>query len=118
MFIFDITLFKNKYVKLALKKIFGINKFFVNKIINKLGFACNLKVFNLNNNQILNLTLVINNLALLISNDLKKQKFLIFNKLINIKTVKINRLLNGLPIRGQRTHTNAKTAKKIKHILK
>ena len=35
-------------------------------------------------------------------------------KLINIKSYRGLRKLTGLPVRGQRTHTNSNTSKKIK----
>lgn len=47
-----------------------------------------------------------------LGSDLKKARQLIFKNLIAIKSVKGLRRLRGLPIRGQRTHTNAKTARK------
>jgi small subunit ribosomal protein S13 len=49
-----------------------------------------------------------------IASDLKKSKLLNSKKLISIKSYKGLRRNQGLPVRGQRTHTNAKTAKKIK----
>jgi small subunit ribosomal protein S13 len=44
--------------------------------------------------------------------DLKKLKLLFKKKLITIKSYSGVRLMKGLPVRGQRTHTNAITAKK------
>ena len=46
------------------------------------------------------------------SYDLKKKLILEKNSLINIKSYRGVRLLNKLPARGQRTHTNSKTSKK------
>ena len=45
---------------------------------------------------------------------MKKIKLLITKKLLSIKSYRGLRLYRGLPVRGQRTHTNAKTPKKIK----
>ena len=56
----------------------------------------------------------IENFNLLINSDLKKSKIRITKKLVQIKAYKGIRKLRGLPIRGQRTHTNAKTASKFR----
>ena len=44
--------------------------------------------------------------------DLKKLQISISKKLIQIKAYRGIRKLRKLPVRGQRTHTNAKTAKR------
>ena len=46
--------------------------------------------------------------------DLKKQISLEQDKFFSIKCYRRNRLLLGLPAHGQRTHTNAKTSKKLR----
>jgi small subunit ribosomal protein S13 len=54
-------------------------------------------------------SLIDKNLAEYIRNNKKKQ--------IELKTIRGIRLKNGLPSRGQRTKTNAKTAKKMRGII-
>ena len=44
--------------------------------------------------------------------DLKKQHSLLLRNLVEIKSYKGLRRLKGLPVRGQRTHTNCKTSKR------
>ena len=78
----------------------------------KLGFSNNLKIKNLSNEQINALLIVIESLNVELSNDLKKSKKLIKKKLTSIKSYRGLRRNRGLPVRGQRTHTNAKTARK------
>jgi small subunit ribosomal protein S13 len=56
----------------------------------------------------------IENLNLLINSNLKKEKIILAKKLVQIKAYRGIRKLRGLPIRGQRTHTNAKTASKFR----
>ena len=46
-----------------------------------------------------------------------KFRLLINKKLVNIKSYKGFRKLKGLPLRGQRTHTNAKSSRKVKLYL-
>lgn len=46
--------------------------------------------------------------------DLSNKISLERNKFLSLKCYKRNRYLLGLPVNGQRTHTNAKTAKKLR----
>ena len=57
---------------------------------------------------------IIDNSSLKITNDLKKHQIFNLRKLIEIKCYSGLRRIKGLPVRGQRTHTNAKTAKKFR----
>ena len=113
-YIFETELIKTKSVYFALKKIYGINKSKSFKICKNLGFALNLKVNDLSNEQIINIVTYIEQIDLKLNNDLKKFKKFCLNNLIEIKSYRGLRNLQGLPVRGQRTHTNAKTSKKIK----
>lgn len=112
MYPFQSELFKNKLLKLAVQSIYGLSKFYTQIIFKNLGFSCNLKTFYTKNNQLLELVHFLDKSPILKESDLKKYNFSIFQKLIEIKTVKSMRLLKGLPVRGQRTHTNSKTSKK------
>jgi small subunit ribosomal protein S13 len=51
---------------------------------------------------------------LIITSDLKKLKQIVTKKLVAIKSYRGLRRIDGFPVRGQRTHTNAKIAKKNK----
>jgi small subunit ribosomal protein S13 len=112
MYPFQSELFKNKLLKSAVQSIYGLSAFYTETIFKNLGFSDNLKTFYATNNQLLELASLIDKSPTLKENDLKKYNFSIFQKLIEIKTVKSKRLQKGLPVRGQRTHTNSKTSKK------
>jgi len=114
VYLFEMQLSKNRNVKLNLKSIFGLGKTNSNKIIRKLGFSDNLKVKSLSNLQIDELVKTITSLNLLLASDLSKFRFELFKKSLEIKLVKSFRKSQGLPVRGQRTHTNAKNAKKFR----
>ena len=49
-----------------------------------------------------------------LAGDLKKIKLLTIKKLVSIKSYRGLRKTQGLPVRGQRTHTNARTSRKIR----
>ncbi len=112
IYLIESKLPENMSIFFALQQIYGIgknNSFFICK---KLGFSINLKVKNLSKNQTTNLLNLIESLNLIIGSDLKKFNNLIMQNLISIKSYKGTRKLQGLPVRGQRTHTNARTARK------
>ena len=103
-----------KSIFFALKYVYGIGQARSFLICKKLGFSTNLKVINLSENQIIQILNLINSLDLVLAHDLKKLKSAITKRLISIKSYRGLRKNRGLPVRGQRTHTNARTAKRIK----
>ena len=114
LYLFETELLKNKTVILALKSIFGLGNYSVDLVIKKLGFSRNFKIKSLPKKQIHILIRVVNTLNILLANDLKKFRLSKFQKLLSIKAIKGFRKSCGLPVRGQRTHTNAKNARKIR----
>ena len=114
VYLLETELSKNSSIFFSLNKIYGINKFQSFLICKKLGFALNLKVVKLSARQIKKLLNCIENLKLSLNNDLKKFNVLQHKNLISIKTYKGLRKLKGLPVRGQRTHTNARTASRVR----
>lgn len=113
-YILESKLPDNKSICFALRYVYGIGKIKSILICKKLGFSLNLKVKNLTPpkvNQILKLT---ESLNFVLANDLKKLKLLQKQQLVIIKSYRGLRRKKGLPVRGQRTHTNAKTARKIR----
>lgn len=114
VFLFESNLPEGKSVFFALTYIYGIGKTHSNIICKKLGFSKNLKVKFLSKDQITQLTRVIQLLNLDLSSNLKKRNLLTIKKLIAIKSYRGLRRLQGFPVRGQRTHSNAKTSRKVK----
>ena len=116
IYLFETELNKNKSIIFSLQKIFGIGYCTSKKICLSLGFSLNMKASYLDNFQYSKIVKKITSLKLIISNDLKKQIILNNTRYVNIRAYKGLRKLQGLPIRGQRTHTNAKTARKRKKL--
>lgn len=112
VYVFDSKLPDNKSVVFALTYIYGINKTTSFLICKKLGFSKNFKISSLSTDQTNKLLKMLEFLNLSLGINLKKLKQLKLNKLISIKSYRGLRKINGLPVRGQRTHTNSKTAKK------
>ena len=112
VYLFESELSENKSVFLSLMHIYGLGKFNSLLICKRLGFSINLKVKTLSKEQTNKLIKTIKHLNIDLASDLKKLKILSAKKLISIKSYKGLRKIRGLPIRGQRTHTNAKTSRK------
>lgn len=114
MFIFESELSENKSISIALLSIYGIGSQHSFSICKKLGFSTNLRVKNLTRKQVYKLITTMEFSGIPVSTDLKKSRLLINKKLVDIKSYKGLRKLQGLPVRGQRTHTNAKSSRKQK----
>jgi small subunit ribosomal protein S13 len=113
VYILETELLENKSIYFSLTKVFGIGQFQSLLICKKLGLSYNCKLSKLTTDQIVKLIKYIENSNLLINSNLKKSKIMVAKKLVQIKAYKGIRKLRGLPVRGQRTHTNAKTASKF-----
>jgi small subunit ribosomal protein S13 len=113
IYLLETELKDNKSLYISLSSIFGIGKFYSLIFCKKLGFSKNFKVFELTEEHKFNLIKLIEKSKILINSDLKRLLLNQHKKLINIKSYKGLRKLKGFPVRGQRTRSNAKTAKKI-----
>lgn len=114
LYIFETDIVNNKNLLISLQKIYGINKKTSLKLINSLGITKNFRTSDLSNEQISQLIKLIENSNFLITNELKKFQSVSLRNLIEIKSIRGLRRLKGLPVRGQRTHTNSKSSKKQK----
>jgi|TARA_B110000908_G_scaffold165116_1_gene214053 small subunit ribosomal protein S13 len=114
IYIFETEISNSKTVMFSLQKIYGLGKYQTNILCNKLGFAKNLKISKLSTDQIIKLVKTIENTDLVITSELRKLQIFTLKTLLAIKCYKGLRRIKGLPVRGQRTHTNAKTAKFFK----
>ena len=114
MYILETEINDNKLIHVALTSVLGINFFLLQKICKFLGLNKNLKIKNLTKKQKNSLFIVTRYLKIKINYNLKRYEKENYNKLMSINNYKKFRKLNRLPVRGQRTHTNAKTCKKLK----
>lgn len=115
IYILESKLPENKSVFFSLQYVYGIGKTRAFFICKKLGFSENLKVKDLSENQIVQILSVINSLNFVLAHNLKKLTLELTKKLVLIKSYRGLRKSRGLPVRGQRTHTNAKTVKRVKN---
>ena len=113
LYLLETKLPENKSIFFALTYIYGIGEKTSISICKKLGFSVNLKVKDITQDQSIDILKVIDSSQLLLSNELKKLKILTLKKLVSIKSYRGLRRSKGFPVRGQRTHTNAKSARKL-----
>ena len=116
LYIFDKAISNSKSILYSLTFLYGINQYQSKKICKNIGINPKTKINQLKKNQINRLIIYINK-NIKIKKILKKINKEQINNLLNIKINKAIRTSLGLPVHGQRTHTNAKTSKKLKHFF-
>ena len=112
IYLFESELPKNKSISFALSDIYGIGKANSFLLCKKLGFSSNLTVKDLSKEQISKLIKTLEFSDLVLAGDLLKFRQIVAKKLVSMKSYRGLRRYQGLPVRGQRTHTNARTARK------
>ena len=104
-----IDLPQNKRVEIGLTYIFGIGKSFSNKILAETGVDKNVKVKDLSDEQVSKIRSVIQ--TMVVEGDLRRQVSMDIKRLLDLGNYRGLRHRKGLPVRGQRTKTNARTRK-------
>lgn len=117
IYLLNTELKNEKSLLFELNSIYGMGYCQSIKICKTLGISKNFKVFELSGEQLSELFTIFETSGQIFSNDLKKLNILTLKKLVSIKTYRGLRRLKKFPVRGQRTHTNAKTVKLAKNNL-
>jgi small subunit ribosomal protein S13 len=100
----------NKRIDVGLTYIYGIGKARSKKLLEKAQVTESVKVRELTEEQISNIRKVIDQEGR-VEGDLKKEVSMNIKRLMDIGCYRGIRHRRGLPVRGQRTHTNARTRK-------
>jgi small subunit ribosomal protein S13 len=101
---------KDKRVEVALTYIFGVGRSAAKKVLAKTGVNPDTRVKNLTEEEISRLREVIDK-EQKVEGDLRREVSLSIKRLMEIGCYKGLRHRRGLPVRGQRTRTNARTRK-------
>lgn len=104
-----IDLPKNKIVEIALTYIHGIGLFLSRKLLDLTGIDRSTRVKDLSEDEVIKLRNEVRNYV--VEGDLRRQINQNIKRLIDIDSYRGNRHKRKLPVRGQRTHTNARTKK-------
>lgn len=105
-----VDLNKNKRIGIALTKIFGLGYSSVATILEKAGVDKSIKTQDLTEAQVGAIRKVIDT-EYKVEGDLRKEVSLHVKMLIDMGSYRGIRHRKNLPVRGQRTHTNARTRK-------
>ena len=100
----------NKRVEFALRYIYGIGPAKALEIIEKTGIDRDLKAADLSQEQISKITKILQN-DMVVEGDLRRSVAADIRRLQQINSYRGIRHRRGLPVRGQRTKTNARTRK-------
>ncbi len=111
-----IDLPKNKRLEVALTYIYGIGVYRSKKILQKVGVNTNTRVIDLSDQEITNLRSILDS-EYMIEGDLRRFESLNIKRLMDINSYKGKRHRVGLPLRGQRTRTNARTRRGVKKTM-
>jgi small subunit ribosomal protein S13 len=101
---------RNKHVDIALTYIFGIGNARAKKILEAAKVNASTKVQDLNEEEVNHIRQVIEAEGN-VEGDLRKDVSMHIKRLIEIGSYRGYRHRRSLPVRGQRTHTNARTRK-------
>ncbi len=100
----------NKRVEIALTYIYGIGRTTASRITKDLGFPESRRVQDLTDSEVLSVRELIDR-ELTVEGDLRRQTAMNIKRLMDLACYRGLRHRKGLPVRGQRTHTNARTRK-------
>jgi small subunit ribosomal protein S13 len=104
-----IDLPREKRIETALTYIYGIGESVAKKIISQTGVSADVRVKNLTEDEVRRLQGIISNLR--VEGELRRELAQNIKRLGDIGSYRGSRHRKGLPARGQRTKTNARTRK-------
>jgi len=105
-----IDLPKNKRIEVALTYIYGIGRSLAQKILDQAGVDRNIKTDDLTEEQISAIRRIIDSQCK-VEGDLRAEVSMNIKRLMDMGCYRGLRHRRGLPVRGQRTHANARTRK-------
>lgn len=108
---------RNKRIDVALRSIYGIGPRFSAEILQKAGIDRSLRAGELSEGDTVKLREIIER-DYKVEGDLRREISLNINRLMELGCYRGLRHRKGLPVRGQRTHTNARTRKGPRRLAK
>lgn len=106
-----IDLPKEKRVEVGLTYVYGIGRKTANDILAKAGVNPDTRVKDLTDDDEAKIRDAIEQLGVAVEGDLRREVALNIKRLVEINCFRGTRHRKGLPVRGQRTKTNARTRK-------
>lgn len=109
--LFGVEIPNEKRIEASLPYIYGIGWSLSKKILSQAGIDPNLRTGELSDEQLSSIAHVVSGMGLLIEGDLRRDIQANMKRLNSINCYRAIRHRRGLPVRGQRTSTNARTRK-------
>ena len=106
---------RNKRIEIGLTYIYGIGLSRSQRILKKIQLDHDILIKDLTDNQIVSIRSILNE-EYEIEGDLRRRESMSIKRLMEINCYKGKRHRTGLPLRGQRTRTNARTRRGIKKL--
>lgn|SRR3989338_4095224 len=100
---------KEKRIEISLTYIYGIGNAMAGQILHKAGVDPNVRVKELGDKDVVKIRDAIKDLGIAVEGDLRKDVSMSIKRLVDIGAYRGTRHRKGLPARGQRTKTNART---------
>jgi small subunit ribosomal protein S13 len=100
----------NKRVEIALQYIHGVGPLRAKQIMDKVGIEESRRVNQLSDAEVLQIRETIDR-EFVVEGDLRRETAVNIKRLMDLATYRGYRHRKGLPVHGQRTHTNARTRK-------
>ena len=102
---------REKRVEIGLTYIYGIGRVVSNRLLNEAGVSPDTRVKDLTDDEVARIQKAIETLEVPVEGDLRREIALNIKRLQEIGCYRGIRHRNGLPVRGQKTKTNARTRK-------
>jgi len=112
VYILGVNLTENSKAIYSITKIYGVGNSLAKIIFNELNIGINLRTKSLSQNTFVRILKWLDKNKVLVENSLKQKIYNDINKLKSIKVYRGLRHAYNLPVRGQRTKTNASSVKK------
>lgn len=112
VYILNVNLKNSAKVLHSLTKLYGFGFHLANLMLNDLNIGHDCRIKDLNQSTIIKIIKWVEKNKIMIESALKQKIILDINKLKYIKTYRGLRHIHGLPVRGQRTKTNASSVKR------
>lgn len=100
-----------KRVEISLTYLYGVGRTLSNKILKEAAIDPNKRAKDLTDKEVSAIVSVIQKQGIKVEGDLRREIQQNIKRLIDIKSYRGSRHIKGLPVRGQRTHTNSRTRK-------
>jgi small subunit ribosomal protein S13 len=97
-------------MEIALMYLYGVGRSFARKVLDEAHVDWGKRAKDLTESEVMNITNIIQKTAK-VEGDLRRDIQQNIKRLMDIRCYRGVRHLRGLPVRGQRTHTNARTRK-------